>query len=129
LNDLNYWNGLNRAAEREMADYDVAIIGSGLGGLTEVRALNVATGQESQIDLKGVFRLCGAGAEHRVSQRHHTVKRYGPLPTDVWMRTELPGLYAVGDIRQDSPAQAITSAGEGAVATMAAHRYIRETFA
>ena len=24
------------------------------------------------------FRLCGAGAEHRVSQRHHTVKRYGP---------------------------------------------------
>jgi thioredoxin reductase (NADPH) len=45
------------------------------------------------------------------------------------MRTELPGLYAVGDIRQDSPAQAITSAGEGAVAAMAAHRYIKETFA
>jgi thioredoxin reductase len=42
-----------------MADYDVAIIGSGLGGLTEVRALNVATGQESQIDLKGVFVYVG----------------------------------------------------------------------
>ena len=32
----------------------------------------------------------------------------GHVPTDIWMKTELPGLYAVGDIRQDSPAQAIT---------------------
>lgn len=39
----------------------------------------------------------------------------GNVPTDVWMRTELPGIYAVGDIRQDSATQAITLAGEGAV--------------
>jgi thioredoxin reductase (NADPH) len=44
------------------------------------------------------------------------------------MKTERDGLYAVGDIRQDSAAQAIASAGDGATAAIAAYRYIRETF-
>ena len=44
------------------------------------------------------------------------------------MKTERDGLYAVGDIRQDSAAQAITSAGDGATAAIAAYRYIKETF-
>jgi thioredoxin reductase (NADPH) len=52
----------------------------------------------------------------------------GHVPTDVWMKTERDGLYAVGDIRQDSAAQAITSAGDGATAAIAAYRYIKDTF-
>jgi len=34
----------------------------------------------------------------------------------------------VGDIRQGSASQAITSAGDGATAAIAAFRYIKETF-
>ena len=52
----------------------------------------------------------------------------GHVPTDPWMQTELPGLYAAGDIRQDSASQAIASAGDGATAAIAAYRYIKETF-
>jgi thioredoxin reductase (NADPH) len=52
----------------------------------------------------------------------------GHVPTDTWMKTARDGLYAVGDIRQDSAAQAITSAGDGATAAIAAHRYIKEMF-
>jgi thioredoxin reductase (NADPH) len=44
------------------------------------------------------------------------------------MRTELSGLYAAGDIRQESAAQAITSSGDGATAAIAAYRYIKENF-
>jgi thioredoxin reductase (NADPH) len=44
------------------------------------------------------------------------------------MRTEREGLYAAGDIRQDSAAQAIICAGDGATAAIAAYRYIKETF-
>ena len=47
------------------------------------------------------------------------------MPTDSWMKTARDGLYAVGDIRQDSAAQAITSAGDGRRAAIAAHRYIK----
>ena len=53
----------------------------------------------------------------------------GHVPTDTWMKTTRDGLYAVGDIRQDSARQAITSAGDGATAAIAAYRYIKETFA
>jgi len=52
----------------------------------------------------------------------------GHVPTDGWMKTERDGLYAVGDIRKDSAAQAIASAGDGATAAIAAYRYIKETF-
>jgi thioredoxin reductase (NADPH) len=44
------------------------------------------------------------------------------------MKTERDGLYAVGDIRQNSAAQAIAAAGDGATAAIAAYRYIKETF-
>jgi thioredoxin reductase (NADPH) len=40
------------------------------------------------------------------------------------MRTELPGLLAAGDVRTDSAGQAVTAAGEGATAAIAAHRYL-----
>jgi thioredoxin reductase (NADPH) len=52
----------------------------------------------------------------------------GHVATDGWMKTEREGLYAVGDIRRDSAAQAIASAGDGATAAIAAYRYIKETF-
>jgi thioredoxin reductase (NADPH) len=44
------------------------------------------------------------------------------------MRTEREGLYAAGDIRQDSAAQAITCTGDGATAAIAAYRYIKNAF-
>jgi thioredoxin reductase (NADPH) len=44
------------------------------------------------------------------------------------MQTERPGLYAVGDIRQDSASQAITSAGDGATAAIAAYQYVKKSF-
>jgi thioredoxin reductase (NADPH) len=48
------------------------------------------------------------------------------IPTDAWMRTELAGLLAAGDLRRDSAGLAITAAGDGAVAAMAAHEYIKD---
>jgi thioredoxin reductase (NADPH) len=42
------------------------------------------------------------------------------------MRTARPGLFAAGDLRRDSAAQAITCAGDGATAAIAAHRYLAD---
>jgi thioredoxin reductase (NADPH) len=52
----------------------------------------------------------------------------GHVPTDGWMRTERPGLFAVGDIREDSAAQAIAAAGDGATAAVGCYRYIGVAF-
>ena len=49
----------------------------------------------------------------------------GSIPTDAWLRTDLPGIFAAGDVRSDSASQAITAAGDGATAAIAAHHYLQ----
>jgi len=100
----------------------------GDGGVTGVRVRDVATGEKTQLALAGVFVYVGLKPNTAFLKNTLHLSDTGHIPTDVWMRTERPGLYAVGDIRQDSPAQAITSAGEGATAAIAAYRYIKEIF-
>lgn len=48
----------------------------------------------------------------------------GHVVTDIWMQTSMPGVFAAGDIRQNSAAQLIASAGDGATAAVAARRYL-----
>jgi thioredoxin reductase (NADPH) len=40
------------------------------------------------------------------------------------MHTALPGLFAAGVLRRDAAGQAAGSAGDGAAAAKAAHRYL-----
>jgi thioredoxin reductase (NADPH) len=40
------------------------------------------------------------------------------------MQTEVPGIFAAGDIRQDSIRQSISAAGDGATAAVYAHRFL-----
>jgi thioredoxin reductase (NADPH) len=100
----------------------------GENAVTGARVRQVATGEKSQIDLSALFVYVGLAPNTALLKDTLRLGDKGHVPTDVWMRTERPGVYAVGDIRQDSARQAITSAGEGAVAAIAAHRYIKETF-
>ncbi len=48
----------------------------------------------------------------------------GHIPVGLSMDTPQPGLFAAGDIRQQSAAQLVASAGDGATAAIAAYRYI-----
>jgi thioredoxin reductase (NADPH) len=50
----------------------------------------------------------------------------GYIPTDQRMQTNLPGLFAVGDVRASPFRQLVVAAGEGAVAAHAAAQYIDE---
>jgi thioredoxin reductase (NADPH) len=50
----------------------------------------------------------------------------GRIPTDTSLRTECAGIFAAGDIRANSVAQAIAAAGDGATAAVAAHDYLAE---
>ena len=96
--------------------------------VTGIRARDLVTDEVSQIDLAGVFVYVGMKPNTAFLQNIVKLTDTGHVPTDGWMKTERDGLYAVGDIRQDSASQAITSAGDGATAAVAAYRYIREVF-
>ncbi len=50
----------------------------------------------------------------------------GQIKVNEWMETELPGIFAAGDIRSDSPRQVSAAVGDGAAAGMAAQRYLQK---
>ena len=96
--------------------------------VTGVRVRNLASGESAKIDLAGLFIYVGMKPNTDLLKNLLRLSDTGHVPTDVWMKTERPGLFAAGDIRQDSASQAITSAGDGATAAIAAYRYIKESF-
>lgn len=50
----------------------------------------------------------------------------GYIPTDADMHTNLPGVFAAGDIRVKSLRQVVTACADGAIAAMQAEKYISE---
>lgn len=82
------------------------------------------SGETSRVDLSGVFVYVGLEPNTQYLRELLPLDNAGHIPTDIWMRTELPGLLAAGDIRQHSAAQLVSAAGDGATAAIAAHRYI-----
>lgn len=93
-----------------------------------VRVRDLESNQSSRVDLAGLFVYVGMKPNTTFLKDIVHLSDTGHVPTDGWLRTEREGLYAAGDIRQDSAAQAITCAGDGATAATAAYRYIKETF-
>jgi thioredoxin reductase (NADPH) len=99
----------------------------GDGTLAGVRLKDDATGEESDLDLAALFVYAGLVPNTAFLESLREGLRLDPegrVPTDSLMRTALPGLFAAGDVRQDAPGFAVTAAGEGAAAAVAAHRYL-----
>lgn len=93
-----------------------------------VRVGSLTSGETSEIELAGLFVYVGLRPNTEWLRNHVKLSDTGHVPTDGSMKTERDGLYAAGDIRRHSAAQAITCAGDGATAAIAAYRYIKEQF-
>ena len=89
-----------------------------------VSTTDVTSGETSRVDLAGLFIYIGLEPNSRYLQGLIPLDGAGHVPTDIWMRTAVPGLLAAGDIRQNSSAQLVSAAGDGATAAIAAQRYL-----
>jgi len=94
--------------------------------VTGVRVHDLVSATERTVELSGLFVYVGLVPNSGFLEGLLTLDPDGRIPTDIWMRTELPGLFAAGDVRRDSASQAITAAGDGATAAVAADRYLTE---
>jgi thioredoxin reductase (NADPH) len=92
--------------------------------VTGVRTRNVATGETAELEVAAVFPYVGSEPQTSLLAAHVALDPGGRVPTDVWMRTGLPGLFVAGEARSDSAAQAVTVAGDGATAAIAADGYL-----
>jgi thioredoxin reductase (NADPH) len=87
---------------------------------------DTVTGEKSQIQLAGMFIYAGLEPNTEFLKNLLRLDHDNRVSTDAWMRTELPGLFAAGDLRTDSAGLAITSAGDGAAAAIGADRYLKD---
>jgi thioredoxin reductase (NADPH) len=96
----------------------------GENAVTGVVVRDIKTGEKSQVQVGAMFIYAGLAPNTQFLKNLLRLDNDDRVPTDAWMRTELPGLFAVGDARTDSAGLAITSCGDGATAALAAHQYL-----
>ena len=90
-----------------------------------VRVRNVVTNLENAVDLSGLFIYVGLEPNSALVKGLLRVDNAGHIPVNISMETEVPGVYAVGDIRQSSVSQLAAAVGDGATAAISAFKYIR----
>jgi len=94
--------------------------------LEGLRLRNVKSGQPSELKVNGLFIAVGLEPNSQPFSSLLKLDQGGFIVTDELMRTSAPGIFAAGDVRHSSARQAITAAGDGAVASKSAFEYLRE---
>jgi thioredoxin reductase (NADPH) len=98
----------------------------GTDNVTGVRLRDSRSGSTEELSADAVFPYVGSTAKTSFLADVLSLTPDGRVWTDAWMRTTARGLFAAGDVRSDSAAQAIAVAGDGATAAVAADRYLRD---
>lgn len=99
------------------------IIGDGQK-VTGVRVKDTQTGELSTIEAAGVFIYVGLLPVSTPFQSLGITDEEGWIPTDDQMQTSVPGIFAVGDVRQKHLRQITTAVGDGGIAGHAAYNYV-----
>ncbi|HUU65525.1 MAG TPA: thioredoxin-disulfide reductase [Dehalococcoidales bacterium] len=89
-----------------------------------IRLHNVRTGEKSVMDISGIFVAIGFKPNTDYLKGVLSLDANGAIITNEKMETEVPGIFAAGDIRSGSIRQVVAGAGDGAVAAIYAERYI-----
>jgi thioredoxin reductase (NADPH) len=89
-----------------------------------LRLRQVITGEKSTLDVSGVFVSIGLTPGTDYLKGVLPLDAAGSIITNEKMETEIPGIFAAGDIRLNSARQAITAAGDGVTAAIYAEKFI-----
>ena len=96
-------------------------------GVEGVRVKNLKTGEITEIACKGVFVAIGhSPATELVKDVLETHSGGYVVVEPGSTRTSIPGVYAAGDLTDDTYRQAITSAGMGCMAALDAEKFLAE---
>ena len=94
--------------------------------LTGVRIQNVQTGEEADIACDGIFVSIGRSPATALVKGQVELDEAGYVIADESTRTNLTGVFAVGDIRTKALRQIVTAAADGAMAAHYADEYLSE---
>ncbi len=105
--------------------WDSVVTGmDGLFGIEKVFVKNVKTDEEKTLSADGCFIWIGIEPSNACIGDSLELDEWGFIIADSNMETSVPGVYAVGDIRNTPLRQVATAVGDGAIAATSAEHFI-----
>lgn len=121
---------VDRAKENEKIEFVLNGVVTGLFGENKLEKVEVtlADGKKEQINADGIFVALGAEPETGFIPAEIQKDDKGYILTDEKMRTNIDGVFAVGDVREKDLRQIVTASSDGAVAGQFASEYVMAKF-
>ena len=95
-------------------------------GLTEgIVIKDIKNGDTKKLDDTGIFVEIGLEPNSDMVKNLVKLNPNGEVPVNLSCETEVPGLFAAGDVTNVPEKQIVIAAGEGAKAALQAHRYLQ----
>ncbi|MBN1484064.1 MAG: thioredoxin-disulfide reductase [Chloroflexia bacterium] len=94
--------------------------------VTGVRTLNLKTGQEELLPVSGVFVYIGSVPNTHLFEGSLQLNEWGAIVTNRAQHTNVPGVFAAGDVQEQILLQIATAVGSGARAAMEAEKFVAE---
>ena len=91
-----------------------------------VKVKNLKTGEVSEIECDGVFMFVGTVPNTDFLEGTVELSKGGYVKVDDQMATNVPGIFGAGDSNEKFLRQVVTAAADGAIAAVAAERYMQE---
>ncbi|KXK12730.1 MAG: thioredoxin reductase [Chloroflexi bacterium OLB14] len=119
----------NRAKEHPKMNFilnTVVTEAVGTDKLESLKLKNVITNEESTIETDGLFIFIGHVPNSQMFKGKLEMSELGYIKVNDKMETNMPGVFAAGEIADPTFRQVVTSAGMGAAAAIQATRYLEE---
>ena len=94
--------------------------------LESVVVKNLQDGSKREIECDGIFVSIGRNPESNLVKAQLELDEAGYIVADESTITKIPGVYAVGDVRQKALRQVVTAVADGAVAAHYAEEYLNQ---
>ena len=113
----------------EVTNVTVEEVYGDASGVTGLKVKSKESGEIRDLDVPGVFVFVGRDVLNEPLKQEDgsflcDVNEQGEVIVDLKMRTNIPGLYAAGDVRIDAAKQVVCAAGDGATAAVDIIEYI-----
>ena len=99
---------------------------TGNGDVNGMVLKNLKTGEVWQHPTQGVFVFIGFHPVNDFMRGVVELDNAGHVVTNLQMGTNIPGVFAAGDVRQFSDRQLANAVGDGVAAALAAYRYLND---